>query len=164
MKQIIVGFSKPTKKKCGAELIKWWLKEDYSHVILSWTDDQNRDIVWHAAHGSTHLMLLENFNKVNNLVKTYKLDLTTEEYNKLRDFCYQYAGTPYAFMDLLHIVIYDICKNNNINFIPENENGFICSEYISLALKEAKGLTIPKPSHLMTPKDVDILLKEVLNA
>ena len=161
MREVKVILSSPIKKYFGSELIKFWQKSNYSHVLFSWIDNQDRELVIHASHGNVHMMLMSNFLKENMIVESKSIQYSDTEYNILRDFCYDRLGTPYGTFDLLHIAIHDIFKNLGINIIPENDRGYICSELVSTGLLLSKNMDLIKPPHLMTPKDVKNLMENL---
>jgi hypothetical protein len=160
MKTIVVGFSSPKKFKIGAYLIKWWINKPYSHVYINWTDSQDRDVVWQASNGCVHTILKQNFIKENNIVKEITLEITEEEYEKLRDFCYEHSGSVYSHSDLVTIVIYDLAIRLGLKPVFENVKGFICSELVAKMLATVFEAFLPKPDYLMRPDDVENLFNE----
>jgi hypothetical protein len=161
MRNIIVGFSSPNKFKIGAELIKLWIKKPYSHVYVNWIDDQGRDIVWQASHGCVHTISKENFLVSNKIQKEIVFSFTEEEYQKLRDFCYNYSGSIYSITSLFLIVCYDLAIRLGLKPLFKNLEGFICSELVSRIFSEVKDLELPKPTYLMRPDDVEMSLDSV---
>lgn len=157
---IKIGFSYPKKFKIGAWLISKWLNRPYSHTYIFWEDSQGREIVYQAAHGTVHMILLDNFLMENNIIEEYTLPISNESYQHLRDYCYLNSGFRYSYIDLAYIVIYDILSKLGIKFLPVNPDGYICSELVSVALALVFGFKLPKPSYLMTPSDVEKLLED----
>jgi hypothetical protein len=162
MRTIRIGFSSPKKFKIGAELIKLWAGKSYSHTYINWVDDQGRDIIFQSAHGTVHTLLKDNFELENIIHKEIFLEITEEQYQALRDFCYYYCGQVYATSDLVIIVLYDIAIRLGGKPIFEDVEGFICSEILSLALTNILDIELPKPTYLMRPDDVEALLETVI--
>lgn len=158
MRKLQILFTRPREFKLGSWIISKWINRPYSHVAFSWIDDQNREIVWQAAHGCVHTILMSNFIKENEIVNSVYLDMTNAQYQHLRDFCYYYSGYVYSFTGLFHVVAYDVSKKFGIPIIPENSKGFICSELCSLGLLQVFGYALFKASHLMKPDDIFKLL------
>lgn len=160
MKTIKIGFSYPKEFKIGAWLISKWIGRPYSHTYIYWEDNQGREIVFQAAHGTVHMIMLDNFLIENIIIEEYSLNITDEGYQHLRDYCYFNSGFRYSYLDLIYVVIYDLSLKLGIKFLPKNPDGFICSELVSVALALVFGFKLPKPSYLMTPADVEKLLED----
>src|ERR1035437_10256090 len=136
MKKVIVGFSKPNTWKIGAELEMWWTNCICSHVYLRYSDDQNRDMVFQASHGTVHPQLTSNFLKENISVKEFALEFSPEEYQKMRDFYYNMMGEPYAYRDLAVIFIHDVFRKMKITFNDKSVPGYVCSSLVATMLAE----------------------------
>ena len=154
MKTIIIGFSTPNTFKIGAELIKLWTDSSFSHVYIRYIDDQDRDIVFQAAHGSVHPILYTNFIKSNKTINEYRIQFTNTEYQQLRDFYYSEMGQLYSYKELLMIVVYDTLDMFNIKIKEDNIPGYICSELAATMLQQIKGYTYNKQLNLIRPNDL----------
>ena len=150
-----IGFSSPKKCGIGAELIKLWMNKPYSHVYLKLNHTSGRQSVYHAAHGMVHFKAYENFLKDNIVIKEYDIELTNEQRTRLLDHCLDLAGEPYSFISLMQIVAVDICHSLNINVIPQNKPGYICSELVGQFCKEELGINFKKPKYLLRPDDIE---------
>ena len=158
MRIIRIGFSRPKKLKIGAKLITWWLNSNYSHVYMLYTDDQGRELIFHASQGLVHLITKENFDKENETVKLVDLYLLDSNYQLFRDFYYSKLGSPYDYIDLIRVVLHDIGIPN----MGINNSGFICSELCGQMLIDLFGCNFNKPANLITPKDIERELKGFL--
>jgi hypothetical protein len=154
-----MGFSRPREFKIGAWLIQKWMNREYSHVYISWIDDQGRDIIFQAAHGCVHTLLRSNFVTENIIVKEKVIETSEENYQKARDFLYFYLGEVYSTRELALIVVYDVLTRVGIPVTIEDSKGFICSELGSRFLNYVYGYKIPKKSFLMRPDDVEKMLE-----
>lgn len=161
MKKIIFGFSKPKIFKIGAEAIKLWLDSEYSHVFIMYIDDQDREVVFQAAHGTIHPILYSNFLKENIVVDVFPWYFIEEDYNHLRDFYYEKMGEKYAYKDLAIIVIHDILNRIGIHFNSNNFTGYVCSSLAAQMLVEVRGVKFDKPVNLIRPNDLYNFLKEI---
>jgi|WetSurMetagenome_2_1015567.scaffolds.fasta_scaffold145312_2 hypothetical protein len=155
MRKIIVGFSRPKTFKIGAELIKFYINRPYSHVYMRYTDDQARDLVWHAAHGTVHPVLFENFEKDNETVKEYIFYFSEEEYQNFRDIFYTKSGSLYSYRSLIMIPLHDLAWKLGFYFKNEDDQGYICSEIVSYTFNITKNITFSKPYNLVQPSEVD---------
>lgn len=149
--KVIIGCSRNRDNKIGSELIQWWDNTDYSHIYVRWwLTTQEREVVYHAAHGMVHFLSLDNFQKNNVIVKEFVLELTDEQFKRFSAKCIDLAGQKYSHIELIQIVISDI-SNGKIKF--EDQPGFICSELVGSLLKEL-GYGFDKPTFLLKPIDI----------
>ena len=154
MRKVTIGFSKPNTFKIGAELEKLWTNSPYSHVYVRYHDDQNRDVVFQASHGSVHPQLYVNFLSDNIMIDEFSMDFTDQEYQNMRDFYYNKMGELYAYNDLAVIFLYDCLIRLGIKFNDLSVPGYICSSLVAAMMKEVKGVKFDKPENLMRPDDV----------
>jgi hypothetical protein len=153
MKKVAIGFSCPQTWKIGAEALKWYMDTEYSHAYIRYQDSHNRDIVFQAAHGTVHPILFENFTKENKVIKEFIVEFTDEEYEKLRNYCYEKMGEKYAYLDLIVIFAHDCFKKIGINF-NDNVSGYICSELAASVLVDIKCYNFDKSINLIRPDDL----------
>ncbi len=158
MSKIIVGFSRPSSFKIGAELISMWMNRPYSHVYVRFISPKLGDVVFHAAHGMVHFMTLDNFTKSNTVVKEYAVD--SGDITEVLKFCIGLAGTGYGYSELFKILLVDSLTYLNIHPETYNGKGYICSELAGQVLKMAVGAQYNKPMHLLKPSDIDTFLED----
>lgn len=158
---IIVGFSAPINKKLGSEVIKWYLKTEYSHVFISWRSDSlQRDMVYHAANGMVHFINKENFLKNNIIIKEYIIPIDNNCKNKIIRKCVDLAAVDYGYDELLKIIIKDLCIKLSVKCEFINSKGFICSELVAEILEEVFVKKFNKSKYLLTPKDIEEFIKQ----
>lgn len=157
MGKLIIGFSRPTNFKIGAELIGVWMNRPYSHVYVRFSSPKLGDIVFHAAHGMVHFMTLENFTKSNVIVKEYQIDVS--DISGVLKFCVGLAGTGYGYSELLKILLVDTLAYLRIMPKTYNGRGYICSELAGQVLKLAINAEYNKPLYLLKPSDIDTFLE-----
>lgn len=160
MKTITIGFSSPNKFKFGAWCIQKWINKHYSHVYIRYSDDQDRNIVFQAAHGLVHPILFDHFLEHNNTIKEYQLEFSDIEYQQLRNFYYSNMGKPYDYVDLIKIVCYDIAMKFGFKINTTDCSGYICSELAAKMLSDIKRYNFNKPLNLVSPGDVESILEE----
>jgi hypothetical protein len=131
-----------------------WSNASYSHSYIRYQDDQKRDIIFNASHGSVHPQLYVNFLSDNIMVDEFEIEFTDQEYQNMRDFYYNKMGELYAYKDLAIIFIYDCLKKIGIKFNSVNIPGYICSSLIATMLSEVKGVKFDKPNNLCRPDDI----------
>jgi hypothetical protein len=159
MKTVKIGFSKPNAFKIGAWAIQKWIGKEYSHVYIRYSDDQGRDVVFQAAHGTVHPILYENFIDHNISIKEYSIEFSDAEYQQLRDFYYSNMGKLYDYGDLVKIVCYDIAIRFGFKIDTVDCSGYVCSELAAKMLSDIKGYNFNKPFNLIRPDDVDVTLE-----
>lgn len=147
--KIIIGASK--NNKIGSRLISWWMNAPYSHVYIRWhLNTQDRDVVYHAAHGMVHFREFNKFSKENTTTREFVLNITDEQFQKLSQKCIDLSGEKYPPVELFQIFISDITKGR-VKF--KDQKGYICSELLSILLFDL-GVLFTKPSFLMRPDDI----------
>ncbi len=151
MKTLTIGFSYPRKFKIGAWLIKKWINKPYSHVYMRYTDDQGRDLIFHAAHGLVHLINFDNFFAENSLVREYKIEATEEQYQQFRDYYYSKLGLPYSYKAILLMPLYDLGILKKV----EDDSGYICSESAGEVLSSIFNTKFKKEKNLLRPDDIE---------
>ena len=103
-----------------------------------------------------HYQSLENFTKKNEIVEEFTLELSTEQFAKFSSKCIDLAGERYSKLELFQILLRDL-SNDRLNL--DDQPGYICSELMAELLEDL-GLVLPKPKHVMNPKDIVDLLRE----
>lgn len=160
--EIMIGFSSPKSFKIGAEFIKLYQKKEYSHVFILFVAG-DRKLVFHAAHGTVHFVTLENFTKVNKIHNLYQLIKNKElDQKQVEDFFLDNAGIVYGTMDLPKILLYDAIPFQWFRNLLINSTGYICSELVGRFLSVFMDVNFTKPSHLLTPRDIEIKLEGLL--
>lgn len=156
MRKITIAFTVPKKKMIGSELIKLWTSSDYSHVAVLFKADSllGEELVYHAAYGMVHFVAGVNFRQVNQVVSSYEITLTEQQYRYIMLKCIRMAGQPYGYLELVKIVLSDVTRELGINIRLNNGRGYICSELLGILLLTL-GITFKKPLHLLSPKDIE---------
>jgi len=152
---ISIGFSTPKKTKISSALIKFWTGKPYSHVFITWKSEKlNRTLVYHASSGSVHFLSIDSFKKNNNILSMYNLNIDNEQYLHLVRKCIDLAGERYGYLELLKIVINDVCALINIDCKMINNRGYICSELLGELLSDL-GAKFNRPVFLLRPDHIE---------
>lgn len=138
---MIIATSSPNTFKIGAELIKLYQGTSFSHVLII----QN-DLVYQASHGMVNCMYIDNFLSKNNIIHTYEVEDSLVDV----DFIKQQLGKDYGYMQLILI---PFLKAVNAKLKGNNNDKFICSEFVGKALR------LDWVDDLTTPKEIDNYLK-----
>lgn len=157
--KIKIAFSKPIGFKIGAELIAWWMGEQYSHVLIIFEYPDSRAAVFHAAHGMVHFKSLDNFLKDNIIVKEYQIELSKENQSTFFDDCMDLAGEEYSVEELAQILAVDLAFMLFKRDIGSKEmSGYICSELVGKFCIDRLSIQFNKPTYLLKPNHIDIAL------
>lgn len=157
--EITIAFSSPKKFYLSSKLIELCMGTNYSHVLIYWkAKSLDRHLVYQASHGSVHFIELNNFNKYNEIVKEYKLDISEELYTTLVQRCVDLAGEPYGFLELANIALHDLANYVGLKVDFGDGRGYICSELLADLLGQLGHAPFYKPKHLIKPKDIEDFL------
>lgn len=121
---MIIATSSPIKFKIGAELIKFYQKTDFSHVLII-----DEDLVYQASHGLVNCTYIDNFLAENKIINMYEID------DSLVDmlFVKQQLGKKYSYKQIINIATKFLF---GVKIFRKNDNSqFICSEYVGKALR-----------------------------
>ena len=157
MRTIKIGFSKPHNRKLpvGSWAIRAYLRTNYSHTYISFYSEKlERELIYEAMGKGTRFVSRGMWNEHNEEVEVFEITLSDDNYKKLLQFCIDCAGSEYGFLQNLGIFIADIL-NMDTNPFKEGVN---CSEMVGLIL-ESEGYELNKESDLLTPKDINEILK-----
>jgi hypothetical protein len=138
--------SSPIKWKIGAELIKLYQGTKFSHIAIV-----KDDLVFQASHGYVNCTYIDNFLAENKIITSFEVDDSMVD----MDFVKRQLGKPYGKMQLVEIGFKFI---TGIKILKNNNNDqFICSEYVGKALK------LDWVNDLTTPLEVAKYLESIKN-
>lgn len=156
--KIYIGFSKPIKKKIGADLISWWIKRPYSHVYVRFEsqDPEIPSTIYHAAHGWVHFLDLERFERKNKTVIEYPVEVTQPQRKKLLIRCMKLAFEEYSVLELANLFLTDVLFRLGCTRVKFHDpKGYICSELIADLLETVFDVKWEKPKYLLHPGDIE---------
>lgn len=165
MKHITIGFSEPRDTKIGSSLIKWWINKPYSHTFLMWySDDLDRVLIYHAAHGTVHFVGLDRFLEENQIIKHYDLTIPDDIFNKLVVRAIDLAAIKYSYLELIQILFYDMNIRLFDKEVPltRDQLGYICSELLGEFCVQYLGMQFAKPTYLLRPDDIEDALEQYM--
>ena len=120
---MIIATSTPKKWKIGAELIKFYQKTEYSHILII-----DNDLVYQASNGDVNCMHIDVFLENNNIIDV----LEVEDHLVDMDFVKKQLGKKYAFLQLVNIATRFLLGIKL--FKNDGNQKFICSELVGKAL------------------------------
>ena len=141
---MIIATSSTIKWQLGAWLIKKYQNTLYNHVLII-----DGELVFQASHGSVNCMHIDVFLSKNFIID--KFEVAPEKVDM--SFVYRQLGKPYSVRAIIELTVkyftgIKILKN-------DNDQKFICSEYVGKALR------LDWVNDLTSPKEiVDYLTKK----
>ncbi len=159
MKKVKVGFSKNRHDAIFSIGLQKYMKTTYSHTFVEFDtkDSLGDDSIYHSSLSTgIGYMSKSNFEKDNEIMYTFELELSDEIYDDIRRSLFSVCGQKYGLSQNIGILIVDLCKKCGIiigNPFPSSEN---CSEMlyrhvILEAYSEYKGEFDP---NTITPLDI----------
>lgn len=167
MEQIIVGFSKSTKKFAWFSwLIRWIDKTEYSHVYIKfYSKSLERDIIYQASGSQVNFVGTKIFLTHNKIISEYSINIDSEIRKKMIQKAIDNSGIPYGIKEVLGLGLVrfsSIFGKKIQNPFRDGANTFVCVELIAQDLKEA-GLLNIEDTESITPRDLEPLIKELNN-
>lgn len=140
--KVKIASSRPIKAKIGSNLIMWFQKTDYSHVLVILND-----MVFQASHGYANNVPLEHFLEENMIVNSIEIQKEVCDF----EFLFYKLGKQYGYLQIIEIAqkFILLTKLKIIKKFKYRDNGsqsLICSEYVGkfLKLEWVNDLTDPK--------------------
>jgi hypothetical protein len=131
MKVITIVFTKSIKK---LPLFSWfimlWTKKPYSHVAFKLQIKGWKPAYFQASQGRVHYETEEIFLTKNKVVNTISFQIPSDMYSEVNKACFESAGRPYGYAQILGIVLVDLAKIFHIPICNPFKSGEICSEII----------------------------------
>lgn len=128
---VAIASSRPIKRKIGSDLIMWYQKTNYSHVIVI-----IEDMVYQASHGYANTIPFKEFLKNNMIVDLVEIEKEKCDF----EYLYNTLGTKYGYAQLFKVAMkfITITKLKMFRNYKYKDNGnkyVICSEYMGKFLK-----------------------------
>jgi len=139
---MIVATSKPKTWKIGSELICFYQKTNFSHVLII-----KDDLVYQASHGLVHAAHMDNFIVDNKIIDRYDIPDSVVD----MEFIHKQLGKKYGTMQVILIPLLKFIK---AKWSGNGNEKFICSEFVGKALR------LDWVGELTTPKEIDKYLRE----
>ncbi len=162
---VSIIFTKPIKRKIGADLIAFSERRSYSHaaIVFNWN---GQDMIFQSSHGMVNVLSLKKFISVNNIIKRYDYSINEQTNSKLITFIQDNLGTPYGFFQLIIIGIMKLVQIKSLSKqlylkLKDGHDEFICSE-LALAVANIIDPRIDISNiqpDFFTPSDLDRLLE-----
>lgn len=154
---ITIGFSRPKNKifPVGSWLIRLHQKTSYSHCYARfYGKSANRTLIYEAVGSGVRFIGYYRWSKKAEEVKSYTIKVKKcNSVTMMQEFIDE-AGNEYGHMQNIGIFLANVFgwKSNPW------KKGRNCSEIIGKLLK-SEGFGVNKPLDLLTPKDIETILK-----
>jgi len=146
MKKLIIGFSDGGNMLSA--LIKYTTKSLASHTFIMLPEENN--LVYQASGRAVNYENYKHFLSHEKVIELYELELTDEEYTRLRDFRNSKVGDPYASRELVGFLwvlacrqILDMAVRNPLSM---GDHAYICVDIVTshLSIGNTEGTKTPE--------------------
>lgn len=160
MKTITIHFTSSTKfLPIGCWIIKAYMNTSYSHVAFEFSTNRGKSLVYEAVGVGVRYISKAIWLENVAIQESYTISMTELQYNILMDFCIDHTGIKYGYLQNIGIFIANLFKLKKNPFNMKEE---VCSQIIGEILEEL-GFIFNKPTELLTPKDIEIVLSIGIN-
>lgn len=150
--KIVFGFSHAKSPyKLGSRIISIAEKREYSHVFIKYGDE-----VFQAAHGNVHALPYGEFLKDSVVVKTYTIEYTDAEFQKVLAFRNKMLGRPYSQVQIAVLTLLKLFGIKK-NIMVDGTFSFICSE-LATYVASIHNIPVPTDKDTVTPSDFEEIL------
>ena len=160
-RKLKIEFTRPSKGFAPlSRAIRFIEGTPYSHVRLKWETGQGDDIVYEAS-GISIKFLGEKAQKARpvDVICSYSIDLSKDEYKALLYLCLSNAGLDYGFGQLIGILLHKLFSTN-VNILSKGSNAQVCSEVVGRFLQDVIGIGREMDLDLVGPKDIQYMLEK----
>lgn len=133
MKTIKIHFTRNKQGKIFSRLLQWYEGIPISHVAVELSTSKNlgQDFILHSVIGyGVSLLSKKRFLKDNEIMETYEIELSIENYINIRNAMLADCGEKYALMQNLGILIVDLMRRKGLPMSNPWKDGQNCSELI----------------------------------
>ena len=133
MKTLTIHFSRNKDGAIFSKLLQWYEGIPISHVLIEFeTPKLGQNFVYHSVIGTgVSLLSRKRFDSKNEIMETYKITITEEMYQKMRNGLLDNCGEHYAMWQNVGILIVDKCRKLlGIRVKNPWKDGQNCSELV----------------------------------
>jgi hypothetical protein len=166
MRNIYIEFTRPHKDFKTFPLLSWAIRffegTKYSHVRLTWLRHSDSKIVYEASGSSVKFIGKKAQQKKKaDVIDSFEIDISKEEYRELVDACHYYADTSYGMLQIFGIMLTYLpwFKNNPFS---DGERSQVCSELVARILKSVKNIDVGSDLDLAGPKAINGALTKLI--
>lgn len=148
-------------------IYSWLIKKvqgtRYSHVRMSWYGSVDRKkIIYEASGSQVHFKgtLSQKILKAN-VVKSYSIRLSKDQYRKMIALCMEYAGVSYGSAQAIGIAMVHLF-GLKLNPLSQGRSSQVCSELVGRFLVEVLELDLEINLDIAGPLEIDSELKRLM--
>jgi len=165
MREVYIEFTRPKKT---FKPLSWAIRAiegtEYSHVRLRFTKKSGINMVYEASGVDVNFrgpLALEE--KPTEVVHSYKLDITPEQFSKMVDLCVYHAAVNYGYIQLVGILLVRVLGLVK-NPLSQGRKSQVCSEVVGRFLQEI--LNIGHDLNLDTagPREIQRVIEDHLQS
>jgi hypothetical protein len=163
--QLIVGFSRPKKKKILSSLIMAVEQTNYSHVYVKfYSKTYDRYLIYQASGTQVNFVGSCLFDNKNEVVQEFNISVDSSSFKEMITFCIDNAGVAYGVKQLAGIAIVKFGKfigKNLSNPWRDNKQTYVCSELVGYILKDYANIHVDLKMDDLSPKDIHNILNKM---
>lgn len=130
----------------------------YSHVYIKiWSEKYERNLIYQASHTMVNFMGTELFEKENQIVQEFQIEIPDESKAKLMQFAIDSAGTLYGIKSVVGLAIQriaELCGFKIKNPLADGTETYICCEMVGYILQNFASVNLPHDPNDITPAQI----------
>lgn len=159
LKHIRIGFSRPRNRifPLFSWLVRLYMGKPYSHVYLEFMSDKSPiTFIYEAVGTGVRFVGKRYWERYAQEVLHFDVYCSDKEnYYELLEYCAQGEGQPYGFLQNIGVAIADLFNLKSNPF----KAGKNCSEVVAKFLKKEEFILPNKELNLITPADIEEVLR-----
>jgi hypothetical protein len=158
MDTIKIGFSRPKKWKPFATLIMKGYGIPYSHVYIKiWSEKYQRNLIYQASHTMVNFMGTELFDRENEIVREFPVEISAQSRTDLMQFAIDNAGIPYGVKNAFGLAVQrlaQLCGFKIKNPFSDGSKSFVCCEIAGYVLESFANVDLPQDLNEITLEQI----------
>jgi len=134
MRQIVIGFSRPSNLNPISRAIMWLEGTKFSHCYVCWYSGYAKThLYYHASIHGLNFMSQEIFAGKNKTMERLVFDVTDEQRQELVRLCIDNSGLSYGYLTLLGMGLVRLASRFGIklsNPLSDKKSSYICTEWV----------------------------------
>jgi len=162
-RKLYIEFTRPVGKMFP--IFSWLVRAiegvKYSHVRLAWVNSTNRKVIYEASgSGVKFIGTISQLDHPVEVIDSFEIDITRDEYRALIDICMTYANISYSMKQIIGIGL------TYLPFVKKNpfadgRYSQVCSELAGLVLETVKSVDIKEDLDIAGPKKINEVLTNI---
>lgn len=164
MRTVYIEFTRPVSTKPISCAIMAVEGTRFSHVRMRWQSSWGEDLVYEASGLSVKFVgPVAMHEKPVQVVHSYALTLSDEQYKALLALCMRYAGVQYGSLQLIGILLVRVLGLVK-NPLSRGRKSQVCSEIVGVFLQDVLGIGRELNLDTAGPRDIQKVLEGTMSA